>query len=126
MAQAAGGVRRWFGSILLFGTACVADGERGSRPTSSTLGPTTMIGNAGGVIRYDALTVTIPPGALTHPVAFSARAIQPLEVLGAEGPWFEVEPSGTTFARPATALKRSPWRTSFAQSLSSWTWACRG
>jgi hypothetical protein len=65
-------------------------------PSSATIGP------AGGSIRSNdgALTLRIPAGALSAPVAI-ALALAPNDAPGGVGPGYDLSPDGLAFAKPA-------------------------
>ncbi|MET0593083.1 MAG: hypothetical protein ABW133_10310, partial [Polyangiaceae bacterium] len=80
-----------------------ADCADGFVCSSNRCRPATQIGAEGGIVRSNdgVIELSIPPNALSRNVTF---AIEPLEAwpAGALGKVFQIGPSGTTFATPAT------------------------
>jgi hypothetical protein len=95
-------------AVLL--TACSATEAPGPSVDASAGTAQATIGPSGGSVASPdgVITVSIPPGALDHAVTFTIGATAaPLS--GAVGPVFEVGPSGTRFAAPASvAIRYTP------------------
>jgi hypothetical protein len=62
----------------------------------------TNIGAGGGVVGVDGVTVTIPAGALSAPVAITIQRSGESGPAGTLGQVFEIGPTGTTFSQPVT------------------------
>ncbi len=85
--------------------AGLTDGAPGPGPAPSAAPSGTISAAAGGTIRLEGATLTIPPGALTADTVISAQAKPAAgypDAASLRGKGYDFGPSGLTFAKPAT------------------------